>query len=46
VFVLDDGRIAERGSHDELLAAEGSYADLWSAQMEHGVVANRGSSDR
>jgi ATP-binding cassette subfamily B protein len=45
VFVLDDGRIAERGSHDELLAAEGSYADLWSAQMEHGVVANRGPPD-
>lgn len=45
VFVLDDGRIIERGSHDELLTADGPYADLWSAQMEHGVVANRGSSN-
>ena len=32
VFVLRDGRIEERGSHDELLDAEGSYARLWRAQ--------------
>ena len=31
VAVVEDGRIAEMGSHDELLAAGGSYAALWSA---------------
>ena len=27
--MLDDGRIVERGRHDELLAAGGLYADLY-----------------
>jgi len=26
---VDDGRITELGSHDELLAANGDYAKLW-----------------
>ena len=29
IAVLIDGRIAEMGSHDELLEAEGEYARLW-----------------
>ena len=29
VVVLDDGRVVEEGSHPELLAAEGWYAELW-----------------
>jgi ATP-binding cassette subfamily B protein len=29
VLVLDDGRIVERGSHPDLLAANGMYADLY-----------------
>ena len=32
ILVLDDGRVVERGSHDELLDAGGKYASLWSAQ--------------
>ena len=29
VAVVEDGRLAEFGSHDELVAADGSYAALW-----------------
>lgn len=31
VVVLDGGRVVEEGTHDELLAAGGSYAALWRA---------------
>jgi ATP-binding cassette, subfamily C, bacterial len=31
VVVLDGGKVVERGTHDELVAAGGSYAQLWSA---------------
>ena len=31
VVVLDGGRVVEHGTHDELVAAGGRYAQLWSA---------------
>ena len=31
IVVLDAGRVVEAGSHDELVAAGGRYADLWAA---------------
>ncbi len=34
IIVLQKGRIAERGKHDELLAAEGLYARMWQAAAD------------
>ena len=34
IYVLDDGTIAERGTHDELLRAGGKYASLFNMQAE------------
>jgi ATP-binding cassette subfamily B protein len=32
IVVLDEGEVVERGSHEELLAADGLYANLWGVQ--------------
>jgi ATP-binding cassette subfamily B protein len=34
ILVVDAGRIVERGTHDELLAADGLYAELYRTQFE------------
>ncbi|MDF2718539.1 MAG: Xenobiotic-transporting ATPase, partial [Paenibacillus sp.] len=34
VMVMQDGRLTELGTHDELLAAGGEYARLWSLQSQ------------
>ena len=37
IVVIDDGRVVESGSHDELVAEGGRYADMyatWTSHME------------
>lgn len=44
VVVLDDGRVAEEGTHAELLARDGIYTDLYHsqfAQQEGAIVVSR-----
>jgi ATP-binding cassette subfamily B protein len=33
IIVLDDGKISERGSHSQLVAADGVYARIWKMQV-------------
>ncbi|NEX61107.1 ABCB family ABC transporter ATP-binding protein/permease [Noviherbaspirillum galbum] len=35
ILVLDHGRIIERGTHGQLLAADGAYAQMWARQQAH-----------
>ncbi|HEY5874664.1 MAG TPA: ABC transporter ATP-binding protein [Ilumatobacteraceae bacterium] len=36
VLVIEDGRVVERGTHPQLLAAGGRYAELYETQFEDG----------
>jgi ATP-binding cassette subfamily B multidrug efflux pump len=38
ILVMENGQIVEQGSHDELIAAGGAYARLYSAQFAQAVV--------
>jgi ATP-binding cassette, subfamily B, bacterial len=38
IFVIDRGRVAERGSHDELLEQGGLYAQLYQQQFKGGMI--------
>ncbi len=39
ILVMEEGHIRERGTHEELLRADGLYAHLW-AQQENETLAN------
>jgi ATP-binding cassette, subfamily B, heavy metal transporter len=49
IVVLDEGRIAERGRHAELLRRGGKYAEMWTRQQEaaeaSGLAAIEGPGD-
>ena len=34
ILVLDDGRITEQGTHPQLLAEKGLYAQMWQQQKK------------
>ena len=36
ILVMDQGRIVERGTHAELMARDGSYAEMWRLQQAGG----------
>ena len=40
IHVMDDGKVIESGTHEELLEQEGHYAESWRAQVEHGWRAS------
>ena len=38
ILVLEDGRLIAQGSHDDLMESSESYQEIYSTQMERGVV--------
>ena len=40
ILVLDSGRVVERGRHDELIALDGRYADMWRRQQESNGIGD------
>jgi ATP-binding cassette subfamily B protein len=39
IIALDEGRIVERGTHDELIARSGLYASMWNRQRQAAEAA-------
>jgi ATP-binding cassette subfamily B protein len=44
IFVMDDGKIVEEGTHRELLRLDGVYASSWKEQMRRAEQAERSPS--
>jgi ATP-binding cassette subfamily B protein len=41
ILVLDGGRVVESGSHEKLLAAGGTYAELWASYADRTIETSR-----
>jgi len=41
IVVMDEGRIIEQGTHDDLLANDGLYATFW-ARQSGGIIGTEG----
>lgn len=45
IYVLDRGRVAESGRHDELVSMNGLYAGLWHVQTGQAVTTSPGTKE-